>query len=66
MKLDKFVNSFNTFISNEEKEILAKLKYERSMHSFSDHDQFIIENLVRKNLVLKTGSKNPMVVINEF
>lgn len=66
MKLNELVKSFEIFTSNEEKEILKKLDYPQYLSSFSERDQFTIEGLVRKSLVIKIGDYNPRVIANEL
>ena len=66
MKLNELVKTFDIFTSNEEKEVLSKLNYPRLLKSFSEHEQFVIEGLVRKSLVIRIGQDNPKVIANEF
>lgn len=66
MKLNDLVNTFEIFRSNEEKELLKKLEFAKPLSTFSEHEQFIIEGLVRKSLVIKIGDRNPKVIANEF
>lgn len=66
MKLNELVKSFEIYTSNEEKEILRKLDYPQYLSSFSERDQFTIEGLVRKSLVIKIGDYNPRVIANEL
>ena len=46
--------------------MLEKLNYPRALSSFSEHEQFIIEGMIRKSLVIKIGDKDPKVIANEF
>lgn len=66
MKLNELVKTFEIYTSNEEKTILEKLNYPQLLSSFSEHDQFTIESLIRKSLVIKIGDTNPRVIANEF
>lgn len=66
MKLNELVKTFDIFTSNEEKEVLSKLNYPRLLKSFSEHEQFVIEGLIRKSLVIRIGQDNPKVIANEF
>jgi|LauGreDrversion4_2_1035121.scaffolds.fasta_scaffold481498_2 hypothetical protein len=66
MKLNELVKSFEIYTSNEEKEILGKLDYPQYLSSFSERDQFTIEGLIRKSLVIKIGDFNPRVIANEL
>ena len=49
-----------------ELKILEKLKDARPLASFSERDQFTIEGLIRKSLVIKIGDHNPRVIANEL
>lgn len=66
MKLNELLKSFEIYTSNEEKQILEKLDYPRRLDSFSERDQFTIEGLIRKSLVIKIGDTNPRVIANEL
>ena len=64
MKINELIKSFHVYTTNEEKTILDKLKTPVLLSSLSEHDQFIIEQLVKKSLVVKIGTSNPTVVSN--
>jgi hypothetical protein len=66
MKLNELLKSFEIYTSNEEKNLLARLKYPQTLTSFSEYDQFIIEGMIRKSLVIRIGDTNPKVIANEF
>jgi hypothetical protein len=66
MKLNDLVKTFEIFTSNEEKKMLEKLSYPQLMSSFSENEQFIIEGMIRKSLVIKIGDKDPKIIANEF
>ncbi len=66
MKLNELVKTFEIYTSNEEKDLLKRLTYPKTLTSFSEHDQFIIEGMIRKSLVIKIGDTNPKVIANEF
>lgn len=66
MKLNELVKSFEIYTTNEEKDILKKLNYPQYLSSFSERDQFTIEGLIRKSLVIKIGDYNPRVIANEL
>ena len=50
--------------TKEEKAIREKLNKPRTLATFSERDQFIIENLVRKSMVSKIKYKNTTLVVN--
>jgi len=66
MKLNELVKTFEIYTSNEEKEMLDKLHYPRYLDSFSEHEQFVLEGLIRKSLVIKIGQNNVKVIRNEY
>ena len=66
MKINEWIKEFEVYTSNEEKRMLEQLTSVRSLSSFSERDQFTIESLIRKSLVIKVGDINPRVIANEL
>lgn len=66
MRINELVGDFKIWTNNEEKQLLNKLGSAAYLESFNEHDQFIIEGLVRKSLVIKIGDTNPRVIANEY
>jgi hypothetical protein len=67
MKLNELIQSFSIALSNEEAEVLNKVKPVQPLQGFSPREQVIIENLIRKSLVSKVLRDNiVMVVQNDF
>jgi hypothetical protein len=66
MKINELIKEFEVYTSNEEKRMLEKLTHVRQLSSFSERDQFTIESLIRKSLVIKVGDINPRVIANEL
>lgn len=66
MKINELIADFKIFMSNEEREILGKLQEPSKISSFTEREQQVIENLIRKSLVIKVGNNNPTVMINEI
>jgi hypothetical protein len=66
MKLNELMKTFEIYTSNEERNMLKKLDYPRLLSSFSERDQFTIEGMIRKSLVIKIGDKDPKIIANEF
>jgi hypothetical protein len=66
MKINELIKDFEVYTSNEEKRMLEQLTYVRPLSSFSERDQFTIESLIRKSLVIKVGDTNPRVIANEL
>lgn len=65
MKINELIKNFEIYTSNEEKAVLEKLGTAKSFMSFSERDQFTIEGMIRKSLVIKIGHENPYVIANE-
>ena len=54
-------------MSNEEKALLDKMQGVQPLDTFTEREQVIIENLVRKSLVSKIHNKGSiLVMVNEF
>lgn len=66
MKINELIKDFEVYTSNEEKRVLEHLTTPRHLNSFSERDQFTIESLIRKSLVIKIGDINPRVIANEL
>ena len=67
MKLNELIEDFTIFTTNEEDELLSKLDSVRLLASFTEREQAIIENLIRKSLVSKVHNKgSTMVLANEL
>ena len=65
MKINELINSFEIYVSNEERKLLERLDSARSLMSFTEREIFTIEGLIRKSLVIKIGYDNPYVIANE-
>jgi hypothetical protein len=66
MKINELLSSFNVYTSNEEKKVLEKLSSPALLSEFTEHEQFVIEGLIRKSLVIKIGTDNPRIIANEL
>ena len=65
MRINELVTEFTIQTSNEEKEVLGKLKSAKNLDTFMERDQEVINQLVRKSLVRKIEQDyNVMVVAN--
>lgn len=62
MKLDDLTTGVKTWCSNEERAVLEGICELRAMASFEERDQTIIENLIRKNLLIKVQGKHSTYV----
>ena len=66
MKINELINTFDIYTTNEEKAMLEQLKHPAMLYGFTEHEQFVIEGLIRKSLVIKIGNDNPKVIANEL
>ena len=65
MRINELVTEFTIQTSNEEKEVLGKLKSAKNLDTFMERDQEVINQLIRKSLVRKIEQdNNTMVVAN--
>ena len=65
MKINELVGEFGIYTTNEEGELLKKLQRPIKLRQLSEHDQFIVQAMIRKSLVSKYGHKDPTIVANE-
>lgn len=65
MRINELIKDFGIWTSNEEHQLLAKLKSPVLLSTLSETEQFRIQSLIRKSLVTKIGTDNPKVVANE-
>jgi len=65
MKINELISSFEIWITNEEIEILKKLKTPVKISSLTEHEQVRVQAMIRKSLITKIGHKDPTVVANE-
>ena len=65
MKINELVGEFGIYTTNEEGELLKKLQRPIKLRQLSEHDQFIVQAMIRKSLVSKIGHKDPTIVANE-
>ena len=65
MKISELIETFVIWTTNEEKALLARLKHPVRLSRLNEHDQFKVQSLIRKSLVTKVGSNDPIVVAND-
>lgn len=65
MKINELISSFEIWTTNEEAIMLSRLSKPVPLNSLNEHEKVIINNMIRKSLVIKVGHKDPMIVINE-
>ncbi len=66
MKINEILTGFSIYTTRAEDAMLQRLKSVSYLNSFTEQEQFIIEGLIRKSLVIKIGDSNPKVIANEF
>jgi hypothetical protein len=57
MTLNEFTRGIEIWRSQEEREVLSKIKELTTISAFKEREQTIIESLVRKSLLIKIKSK---------
>lgn len=65
MKAADLLQGFSIYTTLAEEQVLKKMSTLRFLNEFTDREQVIIHNLIRKSLVIKVGSKNPRVIAND-
>ena len=63
MKLNELIQDFTIYTTNEEKQVLSKIDDMMSLDTFSEREQTIIENLIRKSLVSKVQRRGSILVM---
>ena len=62
MRIDDVLEQFTIQVTNEEDTLLDAIDSRTPISQFSEREQFVIENLVRKSLVSKIQSKEGIMV----
>lgn len=63
MRINNLIDSFEIYTTNEEVEVLARIDNRTDYQSYTERDQVVIENLVRKSLVSKVNLNDQCWVI---
>lgn len=63
MKINELISTFSIYTSREEAELLERITQPAMLRSYSERDQFIINNLIRKSLVSKVVHNNDIIVV---
>ncbi len=66
MKIYDVIVPIEIYTSNEEKDLLKKLKTPVKLCSLPEREQQVAENLIRKDLLQKIGDIDPFVKANEY
>lgn len=65
MRINELLRSFEIYTTIEEQQLLSKLQKPTKLSSLPEREQQVAENMIRKSLLIKIGSTDPEVVINE-
>lgn len=65
MKVSELLSEFHIWTTNEEAQLLKKLRSPVKLSQLSEQEQFKVQAMIRKSLVTKIGMENPSVVANE-
>jgi hypothetical protein len=63
MKLNELIKEFTVYANNEENDLLDKIKSPCYYESFTEREQYIIENLFRKSLLTKVHNRGNIIVV---
>lgn len=63
MKINELISTFSIFTSKEESELLERITQPAMMRTYTEREQFIINNLIRKSLVSKVIHNNEIIVV---
>ena len=67
MQINELLGSYRVAVTNEEQKVLDKMHDVAPLHSYDEREQFVIENLIKKDLVSKhVRNKQTLVVKNDF
>lgn len=65
MKINELIKDFEIWTTNEESKLLEKLQKPIKLSSLDEHDQFVVQSMIRKSIIKKIGQQDPVVVVNE-
>jgi hypothetical protein len=63
MKINELIQHFTVYLSNEESDLLDKIKSPCYYQSFSEREQHVIENLFRKSQLVKVHNRGNIIVV---
>lgn len=67
MKLNELISNFEIYTTNEESRLLENMNGTASLDQFSEREQVIIDNLIKKSLLSKFMYQGQtMVIKNEY
>ena len=65
MKLNELISDFQIFTTNEESALLEKMHHYHNLNEFDEHEQVVIDNLIKKSLISKVRYKNQVMVMKD-
>ena len=63
MRIKEISDGTRIAISNEEKSVLDSIRDFSFMETFNEREQYIIENLIKKSLIVKIPRNNKAVLV---
>ena len=66
MNINELISGFEIYTTNEEREVLDRLTRPIKLAALNERERVIVENMIRKSLVIKIGHTDPSVVKNEY
>jgi hypothetical protein len=66
MNINELISGFEIYTTNEEREVLDRLTRPIKLTALNERERVIVENMIRKSLVIKIGHIDPSVVKNEY
>ena len=66
MNINELISGFKIYTTNEEREVLDRLTRPIKLTALNERERVIVENMIRKSLVIKIGHTDPSVVKNEY
>ena len=66
MNINELISGFEIYTTNQEREVLDRLTRPIKLTALNERERVIVENMIRKSLVIKIGHTDPSVVKNEY
>lgn len=63
MKINELVQNFDIYTTNEEKQVLEAVHQREDYNSLDERTKFIVDNLIRKSLLIKIVTDNGVQII---
>lgn len=63
MKINNLITDFEIALTNEEQELLRKIKGVMVPEQFTERERFIIENMIRKSVVSRVNHKGKAYLV---